>query len=97
MNPDMVNGLFEIFGAAVLCLNVKAIRSSKTVRGMNPWTTVFFTSWGIWNLYYYPSLDQWFSFWGGVAIVVVNGVWLAHVAYYYNEHRKLKRMRRRIL
>ena len=86
MNPDMINGLFEIFGAIVLCDNVRLIRKHKAVKGINPWTTVFFTSWGVWNLFYYPSLGQWFSFAGGVAIVAVNAVWLWHVLMYWADH-----------
>lgn len=58
-------------------LNVVALYRAKQVRGVNVWATVFFTAWGVWNLYYYPSLGQWWSFAGGVAIVVVNAVWVA--------------------
>ncbi len=88
MTPDMVNGLFEIFGAFVLCFNVKQIRKDRAVKGINPWTTVFFTTWGMWNLYYYPSLEQWWSFYGGLAIVIVNTFWLIHVIVYWQDDRK---------
>jgi hypothetical protein len=78
MNPDLINAAFEVLGAIVLLENVRAIRRDKRVLGMNPWVTVFFTSWGLWNLFYYPSLDQWASFSGGIALVLVNIVWLCH-------------------
>jgi len=43
---------------------------------------VFFTSWGMWNLFYYPHLGQWYSFAGGVFIVSVNTFWLGQIIYY---------------
>lgn len=39
----------------------------------------FITAWGLWNLYYYPSLDQPWSFYGGVALVCVNTTYLCCV------------------
>ena len=80
--PDLINGLFELFGAFVLLANVKMIRIDKTVRGMDWRTTAFFTSWGFWNIFYYSNLDQWASFAGGLAIAAVNLTWLGHIAYY---------------
>lgn len=43
---------------------------------------IFFWAWGMWNLYYYPSLDQWWSFAGGLWIVFANGVWMCQILYY---------------
>jgi len=83
VNADLVNGLFELGGAAFICLNVRQILIDKAVRGVHWLPTLFFTAWGFWNLYYYPSLDQWWSFAGGLAIVTVNAVWLALVAKYW--------------
>jgi len=83
ITPDFVNGLFEIFGAVFLWKNVKMIRIDKKLMGVCWKPTVFFTAWGFWNLYYYPSLDQWLSFTGGLAIASVNLIWLAHIWYYY--------------
>lgn len=79
---DLINGGFELFGAFALWQNVIAVRRDRKVLGYNPKATIFFTTWGIWNLYFYPSLGQWLSFWGGVAIVTVNAIWLGHVFYY---------------
>lgn len=82
MNMDIVNGSFELIGALVLMLNVKALYKDKKVQGIHWGSTLFFSLWGIWNLIYYPSLDQWFSFAGGLAIVTVNTTWLIQVIYY---------------
>lgn len=73
---DLVNGLFELFGALSVWMHVKRIMRDKQSRGVDPFATAFFTAWGFWNLYYYPHLHQWLSFTGGVAIVCGNAVWL---------------------
>lgn len=82
MIPDLINGLFEFFGAFAAYLNVLKIRKDKVVQGYSPLTTVFFSSWGLWNLFYYYHLEQYLSWFGGMAIVLVNIVWLGHVWYY---------------
>ena len=88
ITPDIINGSFEFVGACILWLNVIAIRRDKQLIGYNAKTTMFFSAWGAWNLLYYPSLDQWFSFVGGIAIFAVNSIWLFYV-YYYKAHPEL--------
>lgn len=41
--------------------------------------TAFFTAWGFWNLHYYPSLEQWFSFYAGIVLVLGNLCWVGLV------------------
>lgn len=82
MSPDSINGLFELLGAGAIWLSVRKLREDKKVRGFHWGQLGFFTSWGIWNLYYYPHLDQWLSFVGGLAVVGVNITYLAHIYMY---------------
>lgn len=82
--PDLVNGLFELLGGFALWQNVKRIEKDQSIRGVNWQVTLFFTSWGFWNLFYYPSLHQWLSFFGGINIVTANGVWLFYAIKYRN-------------
>lgn len=82
MTPDFFNGVFEFLGACFICLNVRRIWLDKKVAGVAVAPTFFFTSWGLWNLYYYPSLGQWWSFGGGVSIVIINAIWLTLAVYY---------------
>jgi len=74
--PDTINGCFEALGAGTLSANVWMLWLHKEIRGIHYGPTVYFTLWGFWNLFYYPSLHQWMSFMGGVAIATVNVVWL---------------------
>ncbi|MGD9728446.1 MAG: hypothetical protein AB7L09_02635 [Nitrospira sp.] len=81
--PDLVNGLLELLGAIMLMGNVVAIRESKCIKGVRWYPVAFFSVWGFWNLYFYPHLDQWLSFIGGLCMVVANMLWLGHVGYYW--------------
>jgi Na+/proline symporter len=85
MTPDMLNGFFELLGSLMLWSNVRRLYIDKQTMGINGWTVGFFTSWGIWNLFYYPNLNQWYSFAGGVSIVIANTAWLILLLYYKNK------------
>jgi hypothetical protein len=73
---DAANGTFEVLGSLAVWSNVRRILRDKQVRGVNPSSMAFFWLWGIFNLFYYPSLGQWFSFTGGLALVAGNTVWV---------------------
>lgn len=82
MTPDIINGLFEFGGAIVSLMNVREIVRTKKVVGVRWEPTAFFSAWGIWNLYFYPHLGQWFSFAGGAALVYVNVMWIVFAIWY---------------
>jgi hypothetical protein len=74
---DKVNGSFELFGGFFILLNILKVCNDKSVAGVDWRAVLFFTAWGYWNLYYYPSLDQKASFYGGIVIAIANTVWLS--------------------
>lgn len=74
--PDFVNAGFELFAGAFILLNVRDIWKHRMVAGVHPLSTTFFFSWGLWNIFYYPHLDQWWSFLGGLFVVAVNAFYL---------------------
>jgi hypothetical protein len=74
---DVINGCFETFGGLLVLLHCRQVWRDKQVKGVSIPATAGFTSWGFWNLYYYPHLDQWASFSGGLLIVSANALWLA--------------------
>lgn len=76
MTPDAINGAFEVVGGVCIWLNVRRLAKDKRISGIDWRVTGFFWAWGIWNLFYYPSLDQWASFAGGMVICAGNFVWL---------------------
>jgi hypothetical protein len=81
---DLINGAFELLGGVVLWGNVRRIRQDRKLAGVDWRVSGFFMAWGIWNLYFYPSLHQWLSFTGGLLIVVTNAVWLGYAIKYRN-------------
>lgn len=83
---DLFNGLFEATGAAMVGMNVRQIVKDKQLKGVHWGPTVFFTSWGLFNLYFYPANKLWFSFAGGVGIVAINATWLYLVWKYRHDN-----------
>lgn len=77
MSADLINGLFEFCGGLLILNHCRVLLRDKAVAGVSLFSTAVFTSWGFWNLYYYPLLGQWWSFAGGLAIVCANALWLA--------------------
>lgn len=80
--PDMINGTFELVSGLLFILNIRILLKDKAVKGISLIPTIFFTTWGFWNLFYYSNLDQWFSFYGGIFLVSTNATWLALAIYY---------------
>jgi len=74
---DACNGAFELIGGLLILNHCRAVLRDKAVAGVSIFSTFIFTIWGVWNIYYYPSLGQWFSFSGGLVIVSANALWIA--------------------
>ena len=82
ITPDHLNGCFETTGAIVTWFNVKRLLHDKMLMGIYWPTQAFFSSWGIFNLWYYSSLNQPFSFWGGLVLALGNITWVVLAIYY---------------
>lgn len=82
ITPDQINGLFEIVGSAFVLPSIIAIIKQKEVHGINWITQLFFTSWSIWNLYFYPSEELFSSFYGAVFLSLSQLIWLILLIYY---------------
>jgi len=82
MTPDFINGLFEFAGGVFILNHARVLYGHKQVRGVSILSTAFFFAWGLWNLFYYPHLDQLWSLAGGCVIVAANSVWVAMLLYY---------------
>lgn len=75
MTPDVINGLFEFVGSVLVWMNAYRVYTDRGYAGIYPPTVVMFWLWGLWNLFYYPHLGQWWSFAGGCSIVAANTIW----------------------
>jgi len=86
-HSDLINGLFEIISAIFIIKNIKVLYKDKQVKGVTISPTIFFALWGFWNLYFYPHNGHMLSFYGGIALVLVNSIWVGQ-AIYYNRKNK---------
>jgi hypothetical protein len=73
---DAVSAGFEVSAGILTWMNVKILLKHKVVRGVYWPATAVFTAWGGWNCIWYPHLQQWLSFSGGLFITVANATWI---------------------
>jgi hypothetical protein len=85
--PDLINACFEASGALAQALNVRQLLRDKLIRGFHIGPTIFFTSWGIWNLYFYPAVGQWYSFVGGATLCATNALYVALTLHYLKKEK----------
>lgn len=74
--PDIINGCFEAFASLFILNHARVLWKSKQAHGVSMLSTWYFMLWGVWNMWYYPHLGQYFSFAGGVVIVLAQLFWI---------------------
>lgn len=82
MTPDMINAVFEAMGGIMILNHCRVLYKAKTSKEISLISTMFFLSWGIWNIFYYYSLDQTFSWYCGLSIALANLLWIGLILYY---------------
>lgn len=82
LTNDIFNGLFELISGFLLLQNCWLLYKAKEVRGVSIKSYVYFATWAFWNMYYYPSLNQWFSFCGGILVAGALTTWVTLAIYY---------------
>jgi hypothetical protein len=82
VSPDLTQAAFELGSAVFGLLNIRAIRRSKSIAGVHWAPTAFFTTWGLYNLWFYTTLHLPLAWWAGMSITAVNCAWLVHAGYY---------------
>ena len=86
--PDIINGIFELCGGLFILKSILKLNKDKEVKGVHWIHAAFFACWGYWNLFYYPYLEQWISFIGGIGVVTANTIWLGQMIYYLRKEKK---------
>lgn len=79
ISMDAINGTFELAAGFFVLNHCRVLSIQKQVRGVSMASVAFFTLWGVWNMYYYPALNQPISFWGGAFVVAANGFYLGQM------------------
>jgi hypothetical protein len=82
MNPDLLNSMFEWIGGLMVFNHCRVLYRDKAVQGISLLSNLFFTGWGVWNIIYYPMLNQMWSFYGSVFLTVANMSWLGGLLWY---------------
>ncbi len=85
---DSINAAFELGAGFFVLLSIRKAYQDKAVAGLSVWHIAFIAVWGFWNIYYYPTLGQMYSFYAGVFLVNVNTIWVGQLIYYSSPHRK---------
>ena len=88
--PDFINGSFETLAGFFVLNHCRKLLKDKQIKGVSIISVIFFTFWGFWNLYYYPHLEQWLSFFGGLFIVSANCLWVGLMIYYTRRNKNEK-------
>jgi hypothetical protein len=80
--PDLINALFELGTGLAAWHGCWVLYRDKHVAGFSGLLMPWVTAWGFYNLFYYPHLDQWLSFFGGLVVVSGNSLWIVLMLYY---------------
>ena len=88
MTPDHINAAFEGGMSLLLLLNIHRLYVDKKLSGVSMWPTVFTSSWGAWNLYFYHHVGQIWSWYAGMAVFATNSAWVVLAVYYAIKNRK---------
>lgn len=91
--PDMVNAGFEAGAGLAVLAHCATLYRDKEARGLSIPAVIFFTGWGLWNMYYYPHLGQFWSLAGGIFVTLANLIYLALLVAY--SHHRLARLIKR--
>lgn len=82
INKDAINGCFELAAGFFVLNHCRVLYAHKLVRGVSLTSSGFFLIWGMWNMYYYPALNQPLSFYGGVFVAATNAFYLGMLFHY---------------
>lgn len=85
---DLINASFELIGALLLSLNCLRLYKDKKLFGVSMLPAAFYTGWGVWNLYFYPSNGFILSAIAGIFVVIANGVWVGMAIHYSRQNPK---------
>ena len=79
--PDLINGGFEALASLFILNHARVLWKTREPHGVSLLSTVFFTVWGAWNVWFYPHLGQIFSFYAGITVMIANLFWIASIVH----------------
>lgn len=85
MTLDQINAGFEFAGACCRAYDCLLLYRAKKYSGVHPLSTMFFFSWGAWNLIFFSGLNQPWSLVCSVLMCGANAAWLL-LAFFYRHN-----------
>jgi hypothetical protein len=79
---DLANAFFEGCGSIFILNHARVLFNQKLVRGVSILSVFFFSCWGIFNIFYYQHLEQQFSWYAGIAVLIANSIYLGMIIHY---------------
>lgn len=76
ITPDLITAAFELLASAFILNHARVLWKTRQAYGVSLVSTAFFSVWGLWNLWYYPHLDQTLAFYAGIMVMVANTFWV---------------------
>lgn len=75
MSFDLINAFFEFSGFLLVLPSLLKAYNLKMIRGVHIATPLFFLCWGVFNLFFYTHLDQWYSTLAAGLMIIGNLIW----------------------
>lgn len=80
--PDLINGIFGVLGGLFIALSIAKLHREKTARGVSIVYVAFFTSWSWYHVYFFTTVNLWWSWAGAIGMMTANTIWLCQMVYY---------------
>lgn len=87
MSIDITNSLFELVGTIFSWMNVWYIFKDREIKGVYWPSSFYMVSYGVWSLYYYIHLFQWYSLSIAIFHVLANTIWLIFALFFHNKRK----------
>jgi hypothetical protein len=87
MTPDQINAFLIFVGSLMVFKSCFIVYRDKSVRGVSIIANMYFTAWGMWNVFYFPHLHQYWSFGAEMCICTANILWISLMLYYKRKEK----------
>ena len=84
MTVDIINAIFETLGGLAVGFSLLKLLKTRKSHGIHWVTPAYFFIWGVWNIGYYASLDQYWSHVVSAGIATINFWYVWKILEYRN-------------
>lgn len=88
ITPDTINAIFETGGGIAVTYNCIRLWRDRAVNGISITSQAWFSTWGLWNIYFYWYYDHTYSWYAAIFLASVNSLWVVMAIYFTYFDRK---------